>query len=340
MTTGRKISIIPLFSLLFVGTILLLVSCQEEAPTPETVRQPQIEPTDPASGATDTAQATNVIEPTTTAEPLVSSAPTENAAVTAATEPSQEVEPTETAETGAEAEPTQTAETAEEAESTEEVEATTAVEPAETAEPSLSALQNANLRAGPGTNYEVVGILMSEQSADITGKNATNTWWQISRQEGAAQAWIAASVVQVQGSTDEVPVVNVALPEPTSSPVPTADTSDVEIVEYEVYDCEHIGGSRFRWYSAIVEYVDGVATREEITGGPFEGYWQNRCPPLPPSPEEATPCGAYGCDWGSYPNNALQQAYLILGWFGLSLLAGLLIVLPRTENGEDNDRKG
>lgn len=52
--------------------------------------------------------------------------------------------------------------------------------------------RNANLRAGPGTTYAVVGNVKQEEMVDIAGCNTVCDWYQI--EDGR---WIAASLVEV-----------------------------------------------------------------------------------------------------------------------------------------------
>lgn len=71
---------------------------------------------------------------------------------------------------------------------------------------------NMNVRAGPGTNYAVVGTLQAGTSALITGRNEAGDWWQIEIDGGAG--WVLASLVTAQNA-DAVPVVATPAPPPT-----------------------------------------------------------------------------------------------------------------------------
>lgn len=86
--------------------------------------------------------------------------------------------------------------------------------------PHLTAPDVVNVRAGPGTNYPVIGRLMAEQSENIIGRNAGGDWWQIDY-NGVA-GWVAASVVKASISMGAaVPMVE-APPTPTARPTATA----------------------------------------------------------------------------------------------------------------------
>ena len=98
----------------------------------------------------------------------------------------------------------------------------TEIPPTEVLEPViLAGDSNINLRSGPGTDYETVGILGSGGSLKIVGRNADSSWWQVSASEGLA--WVAASVVTANNVDDSIPVVE-APPAPiqsTSTPLPS-----------------------------------------------------------------------------------------------------------------------
>jgi len=78
----------------------------------------------------------------------------------------------------------------------------------------------ANLRSGPGTNYEIVGVLPSGGSLEIVGRNSDSSWWQVSAQ--SSLAWVAAEVVTANNIDDTIPIVETsALPvQSTSTPFP------------------------------------------------------------------------------------------------------------------------
>lgn len=64
-------------------------------------------------------------------------------------------------------------------------------------------IKNANLRAGPGTNYAVVGTVRAGQAVTITEKNAAGTWFHLD-----SNKWIASFLVKVKetpSSQDNLP---------------------------------------------------------------------------------------------------------------------------------------
>lgn len=79
--------------------------------------------------------------------------------------------------------------------------------------PTTNAL--ANLRAGPGTNFAVVGSAQAGDALDIVGQNGDGTWFVL-----ANGAWIAAFLVN--NAPTGLPVV-----EPAATPAPTPTASGV-----------------------------------------------------------------------------------------------------------------
>lgn len=72
---------------------------------------------------------------------------------------------------------------------------TPAAAPVQNCSPTLVANTVANVRGGPGTEYNIVGSLPQGASAAVAGKNQDGTWWYIQFPGGVGgYAWIAASV--------------------------------------------------------------------------------------------------------------------------------------------------
>ncbi len=90
--------------------------------------------------------------------------------------------------------------------------------PAETA-PQLTTTANLNVRAGPGTNYPILGVLTLGQQAEIIGRNEDATWWQI-RFPGSSSGfgWVSAEYAQAANIAN-VPIVKA--PPPPAQPAPT-----------------------------------------------------------------------------------------------------------------------
>jgi len=75
-----------------------------------------------------------------------------------------------------------------------------------------------NVRSGPGTTYSTLGRLQADETAEVVGRNAAGTWWQI--RFGTTYGWVSGSYV-TPSCTDRVPIVDQPTPAPT--PTPAAD---------------------------------------------------------------------------------------------------------------------
>jgi len=95
-------------------------------------------------------------------------------------------------------------------------------------------LRNANLRAGPGTNYAIVGGVPGAEELDLVGRTGDGAWYQL--RDGS---WIAAFLVQPDGAPlpTVAPTIIAGLPTnaPTATPVPsfTPDAPAIELLPTE-----------------------------------------------------------------------------------------------------------
>ena len=104
-----------------------------------------------------------------------------------------------------------------------------------------TANRNANLRAGPGTTYAIVGTVRSGQLLNLIGRTADGSWVQI---EGGA--WIAAFLVN--GATQPVapsptaPGPTLPVP-PVATPRPLGSGNEYLLVQKRLWDPYENGGS-------------------------------------------------------------------------------------------------
>lgn len=69
--------------------------------------------------------------------------------------------------------------------------------------------QSVNVRAGAGTEYDVLGVLAPDQPIEVLGQTVDRTWLQV-RLSDSEIGWVAASLVVVQGaSISDLPALNV-----------------------------------------------------------------------------------------------------------------------------------
>ena len=104
-----------------------------------------------------------------------------------------------------------------------------------------------NARAGPGTDYNRVGLLPAGTTVEIIGRNDDRSWWQIVYPNAAGgTAWISSSYGAAI-NTEGVPL-GVIPPTPTPSlpiptPIPTVPPVDFVIVQQRLWTNEENGGA-------------------------------------------------------------------------------------------------
>jgi uncharacterized cupredoxin-like copper-binding protein len=81
--------------------------------------------------------------------------------------------------------------------------------------PSITSNTELNVRAGPGTNYQAIGTMRKGDVAQVTGRNADSTWWQIVF--SGAQGWVSVGYT-TPNCVENVPVVGPPAPPPTPTP--------------------------------------------------------------------------------------------------------------------------
>ena len=84
--------------------------------------------------------------------------------------------------------------------------------------PTVTISRNMNVRAGPGTNYPILGQASLGEQYPISGKNPAGGWWQIIY--GGQYAWVYSPLVTA--TNPELVQVAPIIPTPPPTPVPTA----------------------------------------------------------------------------------------------------------------------
>lgn len=88
-----------------------------------------------------------------------------------------------------------------------------------------------NVRNGPGTEYDKIGVLISGEVAPALGKSAAGLWIQISYPGvPGGVAWVYSPLVTVSGG-DDLPVVP---PPPTPAPLQTATIDPTLAAQFQV----------------------------------------------------------------------------------------------------------
>ncbi|MCA0453575.1 MAG: SH3 domain-containing protein [Chloroflexi bacterium] len=89
-------------------------------------------------------------------------------------------------------------------------------------DPTCRALTNTglNLRSGPGTVYDRVGLVAGGAVVPIIGRVGDNSWWQV--RYGITVGWISGQYTSIYGICSSIPVISIPpTPTPTGS-TPTA----------------------------------------------------------------------------------------------------------------------
>lgn len=87
-----------------------------------------------------------------------------------------------------------------------------------------------NCRYGPSVDWLVVGALLVEQTAEITGKNAAGTWWYVKTPNAPGNpCWVSGSVTNTAGNLANLPII----------PTPDATVTKVTLKKP---DNIHVGG--------------------------------------------------------------------------------------------------
>lgn len=109
-------------------------------------------------------------------------------------------------------------------------------------QPQVTTRTDLNVRAGPGTFYDFVGLLLSDKTAEIIGRDENREWWQI-RFEPAPEGvgWITSDPsFSTAINTDNIPIVAIPptptgtpteTPIPSATPVPTDTSTPIPATE-------------------------------------------------------------------------------------------------------------
>lgn len=172
-----------------------------------------------------------------------------------------------------------------------------------------------NLRAGPGLNFDIVGVLNAGDTVPIIGRSVQFPWYVVTWADSATgQAWVFAQLVQVLGDITTVPIVD-------APAVPTIDPTQAAINGTVTAALQAPGGPETATAQALFP-ATGIYTLppggQAVVGGSLPTF--TAPPPLAPvdalpvSPAEAARSGP-----------APAVIIVALGAMGLLMLAlGLL----------------
>lgn len=158
----------------------------------------------------------------------------------------------------------------------------TPVDPLPACVASVTAIQNANCRFGPETEYDILGYLLSGETAEIEGRNADSSYWWIQNPDSSGNCWIWDGLVETECDTSEVKVV-AAPPTPT----PVMDTTPPPIPSLSSpangADLGCLSFTDLSW-SAVTDPSGIAGYKVEVQRHAGDNNWQ----PIPGSPMGAT----------------------------------------------------
>lgn len=92
--------------------------------------------------------------------------------------------------------------------------------------------EGVNVRAGPGTEYDLIGRIVIGQSAEIVGQafNGDFLWYKISYFGGPDNlGWVFSRTTRVIGDVSNIPTISEIPPTPTLPATPTIPFSDATV---------------------------------------------------------------------------------------------------------------
>ena len=141
--------------------------------------------------------------------------------------------------------------------------------------PTVTATTDVNVRAGPGTQYDVHGVMQEGQTANVVGACDDYSWWAIIIPIDPGTGWVSGDFVRPE-NTDTVPLVDcstaqqpvIPTPEPGQPSVTTSVLLNVRSgpgTNFDSYGMLHPGQSAIAvgtnadssWYAISVPPVEG-----------------------------------------------------------------------------------
>lgn len=94
--------------------------------------------------------------------------------------------------------------------------------------PQVEAFDDVNVRSGPGTEYDLIGIMVKGQTGAILGRSPDSKWLLVVYIGGPNnQGWVYKDLIRVVGDVPSFPTVT-APPTPTLPATPTPGVAAVE----------------------------------------------------------------------------------------------------------------
>lgn len=129
---------------------------------------------------------------------------------------------------------------------------------------------NANLRAGPGTEYDIVGLAESGETLDVFARTADG-WLQI---DAFGKLWIGSSLGELDQSLSSIPIAGDQIENLSGTPS-ISITPSINVYDYEIED---ISFGNVRRFSLYVTAPFPISTEEikTICEGVVENFKQQQ----------------------------------------------------------------
>ena len=141
-------------------------------------------------------------------------------------------------------------------------------EPAAT-DPQVTAIDNVNVRSGPGTQWPAYGVAAAGTSGIVLGVSEDSLWWMVRlspERVGAGFGWVSADWV-TSANTDGVPVVK-APPAPTTATIPPPPAGVPTATALDFVNLRSGPGTNYP-----VLAVAGPGATSEVVGRSEDGEW-------------------------------------------------------------------
>ena len=149
--------------------------------------------------------------------------------------------------------------------------------------PFITASDHLNVRSGPGTHFDRIGLLRKGVTLEVQGRNPDNTWLQILLPDSKQKGWVSAQFAGVTGDLDEVaasaapeaaaPLAVAAAAAVADKPTPAADTGQAAPGRLSVTTTDELNvrsgpGTQHRRIGGVMKGV-----RFEVTGRSPDSAW-------------------------------------------------------------------
>jgi hypothetical protein len=151
----------------------------------------------------------------------------------------------------------------------------------------VSVSVNTNCRTGPGQAYDLIGMLLVGETANVVARSDSGTYVVIENPDKAGNCWLWLQYATVTGNNSSLPVMT---PPPSPTPSPTPTPALAFSVKYDNF--HSCGGTEFMTFYvsntgsitlesadvAIVEISSLATLFDGFTDVPFVGT-STGCPP-------------------------------------------------------------